>query len=115
MNTSDQQTRSASRRRRLALTLTLLAAPSLTSCVTETQMRLSVEERDREIAALRNDKVELQERVTLMTYEAEDLRAQLASARTAMAAPQPASFTEEPALVPFPELENQSAAARGTP
>jgi len=107
MNTSDQPTRSAPFRRRIALTLTLLAAPSLTSCVTETQMRLSVEERDREIATLRADKVELQERVTLMTYEAEDLRAQLASARTAMPSTQPASFTDDTALVPFPELENQ--------
>ena len=93
--------------RRIALALTLLAAPTLTSCVTETQMRLSVEERDREIAVLRSDKVELQERVTLMTYEAEDLRNQLAKARSAMPSTQPASFTDETALVPFPELENQ--------
>ena len=84
MNTSDQPMTSAPIRRRIALALTLLAAPTLTSCVTETQMRLSVEERDREIAVLRSDKVELQERVTLMTYEAEDLRAQLANAKTAM-------------------------------
>ncbi len=107
MNTSDQPMNSAPIHRRVALALTLLAAPTLTSCVTETQMRLSVEERDREIAVLRSDKVELQERVTLMTYEAEDLREQLAKARTAMPATQPASFNAESALVPFPELENQ--------
>ncbi|MDG1049391.1 MAG: OmpA family protein [Planctomycetota bacterium] len=107
MNTSDQPMNSAPIHRRIALALTLIAAPTLTSCVTETQMRLSVEERDREIAVLRTDKVELQERVTLMTYEAEDLRAQLANAKTVMPSTQPASFTEEAALVPFPELENQ--------
>ena len=107
MNTSDQPMKSAQIHRRIALALTLLAAPTLTSCVTETQMRLSVEERDREIAVLRSDKVELQERVTLMTYEAEDLRAQLANAKTAMPSTRAASFTDDAALVPFPELENQ--------
>jgi flagellar motor protein MotB len=97
-----------SRRRgtRAALLLTLVAAPALTSCVSETQMRLAVEERDREIATLRSDNVELRERADLLTYENEDLRAQLNEAKTMPINQEPASFTDEP-LVPFPELEEQ--------
>ena len=87
------------------LLLALVTAPALTSCVSESQMRLAVEERDREISALRSDKIELQERLDLLNFEKEDLRAKLDLARTSQ--PIPSSFTTDDApLVPFPELED---------
>ncbi|MEM6672769.1 MAG: OmpA family protein [Planctomycetota bacterium] len=95
------------RRTGALLVLGALVAPGLVSCVSETQMRVAVEERDREIVQLRAQKVELQERVDLLAYEKEDLRAQLDAAQTAMPITQPASYANEVPLVPFPELEEQ--------
>ena len=91
--------------------LLLAAIPALTSCVSESQMRLAVEDRDREIATLRSDKIELQERLDLLSYERDDLRMQLASAETRMTSSPsttPASFATDdagPDFVAFPELE----------
>ena len=90
--------------------LLLAAIPALTSCVSESQMRLAVEDRDREIATLRSDKTELQERLDLLSYERDDLRMQLSSAETRMTAstgPSEASFAPAAAadFVGFPELE----------
>ncbi|MEM1453192.1 MAG: OmpA family protein [Planctomycetota bacterium] len=92
---------------RAALLLALVAAPTLSSCVSEAQMRLAVEERDREIAALRTDKVQLQERLDLLTFEKEDLRSQLEVAKaSAGSGTIPTNYTaDEAPLVPFPELE----------
>lgn len=91
------------------LTTILLLSPALTGCVSESQMRLAIEDRDREIATLRTDKTELQERLDLLRYEKEDLRAQLDNASTSMASgvQVPASFDNTPPadLVDFPELE----------
>ncbi len=90
--------------------LLLVALPALTSCVSEAQMRMAVEDRDREIAILRADKTELQERLDLLSYERDDLRTQLSSAESRMMsapATAEAAFTAPPAgdLVAFPELE----------
>ncbi len=90
--------------------LMLVALPALTSCVSESQMRLAVEDRDREIATLRSDKTELQERLDLLSYERDDLRMQLSSAETRMTSASntsEASFAPvaQPDLVAFPELE----------
>lgn len=106
MNHTQAQPKSPFRRPALAA-LALLVAPSMTSCVSEAQMRLAVEDRDREIATLRSDKTELQERLSLLQYEKEDLRIQLESAQSGAAAPIPASFEAEeaPSYVNFPELE----------
>ena len=88
----------------------LLIAPSLTSCVSDAQMRLAVEDRDREIATLRSDKRDLQERLNLLTYEKEDLRAQLSNAASSAitGTSVPANFDTSarpaPPLVDFPEL-----------
>lgn len=86
----------------------LLIAPSLTSCVSEAQMRLAVEERDREIATLRSDKRDLQERLNLLTYEKEDLRAQLEGAVNRVPAsvrvPDDLDTSAPPSVVDFPEL-----------
>ncbi|MEL6429955.1 MAG: OmpA family protein [Planctomycetota bacterium] len=73
-------------------------------------MRLAIEDRDREIATLRSDKTELQERLNLLQYEKEDLRAQLDTARidVASATEVPASFRADDTstgFVSFPELE----------
>ncbi len=103
--------RSASPARARLRSLALLAAaiPALTSCVSESQMRLAVEDRDREIATLRSDKTELQERLDLLSYERDDLRMQLSSAETRMSSTgtSEASFASaaETDLVAFPELE----------
>ncbi|MEM9383070.1 MAG: OmpA family protein [Planctomycetota bacterium] len=96
------------RGRRAALLLALVAAPALSSCVSEAQMRLAVEERDREISALRSDKVQLQERLDLLNFEKEDLRSQLAAAQSsAKASTVPTSYEVDDApLVPFPELQD---------
>lgn len=90
--------------------LAALCLPGLTSCVTEAQMRLAIEDRDREIATLRTDKTELQERLDLLSYEKEDLRVKLenAQANLANASQVPASFDsddESGGYVAFPELE----------
>ncbi|QDV08360.1 Peptidoglycan-binding protein ArfA [Planctomycetes bacterium Poly30] len=83
--------------------------PALTSCVSESQMRMAVEDRDREIATLRSDKTELQERLDLLSYERDDLRMQLSSAesRMATAGPNEAAFVapQTTEFVAFPELE----------
>ncbi|MEM8711855.1 MAG: OmpA family protein [Planctomycetota bacterium] len=91
--------------------LGLISLPALTSCVSESQMRLAVEDRDREIATLRADKTELQERLSLLSYERDDLRAQLASAESRMSVT-PASTMDTGIATPaagnfvaFPELE----------
>lgn len=97
------------RRRRFLAAAALLAAPALTGCVSEAQMRLAIEDRDREIATLRSDKTELQERLNLLQYEKEDLRVQLDNARASMAnaSQVPASYEPDDAtdFVSFPELE----------
>jgi len=74
--------------------LAAICLPGLTSCVTESQMRLAIEDRDREIATLRTDKTELQERLDLLSYEKEDLRVKLenAQANLASATQVPAGF-----------------------
>lgn len=92
--------------------LALIALPGLTSCVTEAQMRLAIEDRDREIATLRADKTELQERLDLLSYEKEDLRSKLedAEGRLTSGLQVPASFgagdaAPDGGYVAFPELE----------
>lgn len=86
--------------------LILVAGPALTGCVSEVQMRLAIEDRDRQIAMLRTDKVELQERLDLLSYEKEDLRAQLDAAPTNQTVPAAFSGTETATdFVAFPELE----------
>ena len=89
--------------------LAALCLPGLASCVTESQMRLAIEDRDREIATLRTDKTELQERLDLLSYEKEDLRVKLenAQANLASATQVPAGFDtgEGAGYVAFPELE----------
>lgn len=118
--TSSDTARTASRTRssrpKRALLGALLAAvtlPGLTSCVTEAQMRLAVEDRDREIATLRADKTELQERLDLLSYEKEDLRIKLESAQSNLGSgiQVPASYDADKGsdagngYVAFPELE----------
>ncbi|MEE2941381.1 MAG: OmpA family protein, partial [Planctomycetota bacterium] len=87
--------------------LAALCLPGLTSCVTESQMRLAIEDRDREISTLRTDKTELQERLDLLSYEKEDLRVKLENAQASLASSTqvPASFGEGSGYVAFPELE----------
>ena len=91
--------------------LLLAAAPALTSCVTEAQMRLAIEDRDREISTLRTDKTELQERLSLLSYEKEDLRAKLEAAEAGLSsrlqvpAAYDAADDSSSNLVAFPELE----------
>lgn len=87
--------------------LASICLPGLTSCVTESQMRLAIEDRDREIATLRTDKTELQERLDLLSYEKEDLRVKLenAQANLASATQVPAGFDTGEGYVAFPELE----------
>ena len=87
--------------------LAAICLPGLTSCVTESQMRLAIEDRDREIATLRTDKTELQERLDLLSYEKEDLRVKLenAQANLASATQVPAGFDTGEGYVAFPELE----------
>ncbi|MFT5731754.1 MAG: flagellar motor protein MotB [Planctomycetota bacterium] len=89
--------------------LFLVALPALTSCVSESQMRMAVEDRDREIATLRSDKTELQERLDLLSYERDDLRMQLSSAESRVQNPMvqeaSAAVTPNQEFVAFPELE----------
>lgn len=86
-----------------AALLPLVLAPFTAGCVSETQMRLAVQDRDREIAVLRSEKVELQERIDLLSYEKQELSSRLASA--------PSVTTTEAAApvgdgyVTFPELD----------
>lgn len=106
---SSHRTQPVGARARLrSLVLLAAAIPALTSCVSESQMRLAVEDRDREIATLRSDKTELQERLDLLSYERDDLRMQLSSAETRMtssAGTSEASFAPAADFVGFPELE----------
>lgn len=74
-------------------------------------MRLAVEDRDREIATLRSDNTELQERLDLLRYEKEDLKAKLETAQAGMSTgiQVPASYDKDAqapeSFVDFPELE----------
>jgi len=89
----------------LRASLLLLAiAPLFTSCVSESQMRLAVQDRDREIAVLRGEKVELQERIDLLSFEKQDLRTQIDSNANRPVAVQPASAPSS-SYVTFPELD----------
>lgn len=88
----------------LPLSLLFFLAPLTTSCVSESQMRLSVQDRDREISVLRQEKVELQERIDLLSFEKQDLRNQLDAALSSPATPQPASAPTN-TFVTFPELD----------
>lgn len=94
------------RRTRLfhAALLPLAIAPFTAGCVSETQMRLAVQDRDREIAALRDEKVELQERIDLLSSEKQDLRNQLDLAGTQTAQPVSAAAPTT-SYVTFPELD----------
>ena len=108
MKTSDtaHRRRPVARAAKTAL-LAAICLPGLTSCVTESQMRLAIDDRDREIATLRTDKTELQERLDLLSYEKEDLRVKLenAQANLASATQVPAGFDTGEGYVAFPELE----------
>jgi len=87
-----------------AALLALALAPLTTSCVSESQMRLAVQDRDREIAVLRGEKVELQERIELLGLEKQDLRGQLDRAPTRAAEPVTASAPTND-YITFPELD----------
>lgn len=87
-----------------AALLPLLCAPCFTGCVTESQMRLAVQDRDREIALLRGDKVELQERIDLLSFEKQELQSQLTARPTTTAAPVAANAPAQ-SYVTFPELD----------
>jgi len=87
-----------------AALLTLALAPFTTSCVSESQMRLAVQDRDREIAVLRGEKVELQERIELLSLEKQGLRSQLDDAATRPAEPIAASAPADE-YITFPELD----------
>lgn len=90
----------------LQAAFTLLAlAPLSTSCVSESQMRLAVQDRDREIAALRGDKVELQERLDLLSMEKQELSNQLLTASTRTPTPVTAGAPTSSSYVTFPELD----------
>lgn len=84
--------------------LPLALAPLFVGCVSESQMRLAVQDRDREIAVLRGEKIELQERIDLLSHEKADLRTQLDSARSNVAVT-PASAPTQSTFVTFPELD----------
>ncbi|MEZ6014123.1 MAG: OmpA family protein [Planctomycetota bacterium] len=88
-----------------AVLLPLALGPLFTSCVTESQMRLSVQDRDREIAVLRGEKVELQERIDLLSFEKQDLIARLDSATSRPVTPVNASAPATNSYVTFPELD----------
>jgi chemotaxis protein MotB len=87
-----------------AALLALALAPLTTSCVSESQMRLAVQDRDREIAVLRGEKVELQERIELLGLEKQDLRSQLDQAATRPAETVAASAPTDD-YITFPELD----------
>jgi chemotaxis protein MotB len=67
-------------------------------------MRLAVQDRDREIAVLRGEKVELQERIELLGLEKQDLRAQVDQAGRRVAEPDAASAPSNE-YITFPELD----------
>jgi len=77
-----------------------------TGCVSEAQMRLAVQDRDREISMLRAEKVELQERIDLLSLEKQDLNDKLARSATSTPAPVtvPASAPQT-GYINFPELD----------
>ncbi len=76
-----------------------------TGCVSEAQMRLAVQDRDREISMLRAEKVELQERIDLLSLEKQDLNDRLSRSATAPPATVPASAPQQTGYINFPELD----------
>ena len=90
-----------------AALLPLLLAPFSAGCVSETQMRLAVQDRDREIAVLRGEKMELQERVDILSLRNNELSAQVATVGTQPASAPVESDTDTTGggYVTFPELD----------
>ena len=92
-----------------AALLPLILAPFTAGCVSETQMRIAVQSRDREIAVLRSEKVELQERIDLLSFEKQDLSSQLLGMQvepnTGASTPTEASASTGGSYITFPELD----------